>query len=289
MQSRFGELHGSYLAAAVTVSAFLSLFPLLLVAVAVVGFLASGSSDLPERVISGLGLTGEAARAVTSAIATAESSRSVASVAGLAGLLWSGLGLVASLQYALDAPWQVQGRGLRDKGVGLAWLIGAAVIMASSVAIAAAVNFLPAPAAPLALFAGLLIDLALWMWTLRVLTNRDVGLRPLLPGALLGAVGLEALKALGAIYVPRAVAHSSALYGSIGVVFATLAWLLLFGRLVIYAAVLNVVLWEERHGTVTVELEVPRIPGDVPVEATRAGESISANSGSGAAHSGISE
>jgi len=72
--------------------------------------------------------------------------------------------------------------------------------------------------------------------------------------------------------VPRAVGSSSALYGSLGVVFAILAWLFFFGRLAVYAAVLNVVRWEEEHGTVTVEIELPNHPELVPVEATRAGE-----------------
>jgi membrane protein len=275
VQERFGELHGGYLAAAVTLNAFLSLFPLILVGVAVIGWISSGSPDLPERIASGLGLTGDAAKAVTSAVATAEESRAAASVVGVAGLLWSGLGLVAALQYALDSAWQVTGRGFRDKAVGLAWLVGAALILASTFALTAALNFLPGPAAPAALLAGLAIDVALWMWTMKVLVNRDVGWRPLLPGVILGAVGLEVLKAVGAIYVPRAVSSSSALYGSIGVVFAVLAWLLFFGRLIVYAAVLNVVRWEEEHGTVTVELELPRLPGETPLEGTRAGEAAS--------------
>jgi uncharacterized BrkB/YihY/UPF0761 family membrane protein len=80
------------------------------------------------------------------------------------------------------------------------------------------------------------------------------------------------LKVVGGIYVPRAVASSSALYGSIGIVFAILAWLLFFGRLIVYSATLNVVLWERRHGTVSVPLEMPKLPGTTPVAATRSGE-----------------
>ena len=49
--------------------------------------------------------------------------------------------------------------------------------------------------------------------------------------------------------------------------FAVLAWLLFFGRLVVYASVVNVVRWEEDHGTVTVEIELPRVPGEVPLTA----------------------
>ncbi len=71
-----------------------------------------------------------------------------------------------------------------------------------------------------------------------------------------------------------AVSSASALYGTLGVVFATLAWLLFFGRLVVYATVVNVVRWEEDHGTVVLEMEVPKVQGETtqPVDVTRAGE-----------------
>ena len=85
------------------------------------------------------------------------------------------------------------------------------------------------------------------------------------------AVGFEILKVVGAIIVPRAVASSSALYGSLGVVFAVLAWLLVYGRLIVYGAVLNVVRYEKGAGTVTVEIEVPRIDGEVPLTTNRGG------------------
>ena len=123
-----------------------------------------------------------------------------------------------------------------------------------------------------ALVVALVVDAALWLWTFRVLTNRDVGWRAHLPGAVLGAVGLEVLKVVGGIYVPMAVTSSSVLYGPLGVVFAILAWLLVFGRLVVYTAVFNVVRWENRHGTVTAEIELPRMLDEVPVGTTRAGE-----------------
>ena len=70
-----------------------------------------------------------------------------------------------------------------------------------------------------------------------------------IPGAIFGALGMEILKVVGGIYVPRAVAHSSELYGTLGVVFAVLAWLLFFGRLIMYSTILNVVLWERKAGT----------------------------------------
>jgi len=53
-------------------------------------------------------------------------------------------------------------------------------------------------------------------------------------------------------------------------VFALLAWRLIFGRLVVYVAVIEVVSWEQTHGTVSVEIELPRLPGMRIGGATRA-------------------
>ena len=276
VHQRFNELHGGYLAGAVTLAAFLSLFPLILVAVAVLGFFSSGRPDLTAEVLDGLALPagGEAADAVRNAIDTAEESRRAASVIGLAGLLWSGLGLVAALQYAYDSTWQVEGRGIKDKAIGLLWLVGAAVLFSLSFAMTALMQFVPGFLAPLNLVMGLCVGVAMFLWADRVLPNRDIGWRPLLPGAIVGAVGFEVLKIVGGIYVPKAVASSSALYGSIGVVFALLAWLFFFGRLVVYSSTLNVVLWERGHGTVTLDLEVPNLPGRDEQVGTRDGEAV---------------
>lgn len=270
VQDRFTEVHGGYLAAAVTLAAFTSIFPLLLVTVGVVGIL-SLNSDLPFEIIGRLGLTGEAASLVFKAIDTAKRSRRGALGFGTIGLLWSGLGLVAAIQYAFDNVWQVTGRGLKDKLGGLIWLGGSVVILLGSFGLTALLAISPW-LAPVSLLLGVVVNFALWLWTLKALLNVEVPWRALVPGAVLGAIGLEVLKLVGSIYVPRAVSASSALYGSMGVVFAILAWLFFFGRLTVYVAVVNVVRWEEVHGTVTAEIELPKHPDVVAVEATRAGE-----------------
>ena len=275
VQDRYSELHGGELASAITLSAFLSLLPLLLVGIAVLGFFSAASSkDLAKEVIENLQLdrSSQTAELIGDAMRTAETSRKAASVLGLAGLLWTGLGVVNALQYAWNTAWQVPGRGLRDKAVGLAWLCGAGVVFLASFAVSAGSQLLPWFLEPLGILLGLATGVGLWLWTAHTLPNRRVGWRALLPGALVGAIGFEILKVLASFVVPRVVASSSELYGPIGVVFAVLAWLLLFGRLVVYAAVVEVVLWEQRHGTVQLTIEAPARPGVAPVSATRAGE-----------------
>lgn len=277
VQKRYDEVHGSYLGAAVTLSAFLSLFPLLLAVVGVLGLVSSNAADLPGTVIAKLGIhdpTTTKLLRVAFPLDSTESSGKAASVVGVLGLLWSGLGLVAAFQFVFDSVWQAPGRGPRDKLYGLAWLLGAGLLFVASFAVTFLLGRLPGPAWPVAVIGNLLVGIPLWMWTFKALTNRDVGWRALLPGAVLGAVGTQLLQTVGGIYVPRVVSSSSALYGTLGVVFAILAWLLFFGRLLVYAVTLNVVRWEEDHGTVTAEIEMPRVPGEVPLTATRAGEAL---------------
>ncbi|MGI8662132.1 MAG: YihY/virulence factor BrkB family protein [Acidimicrobiales bacterium] len=272
VQERYGELQGGIVAGSVTLSLFLSLFPLLLFATAIVGYLSVSRGDLAGDVASGLGLKGQAVTTVSDAIAAAQRSRRTATIIGLAGLLWAGLGAVTSMQVAVDRAWQAKDRGLRGKLSALGWLGGLVIWLVVSLgATAVTLTILPGWAAPLGLLVSLGGYVALFWWTFKVLGSTPVGWRPLLPGAVAAGVGFQVLTTLGAWIVPITVARSSALYGSIGVVFALLAWLFFFGRLIVYASVLNVVVYERKVGTVTVELEVPRVEGQTPVSATRAG------------------
>jgi len=190
---------------------------------------------------------------------------------GFVTLLWSGLGVVNATETVLNAAWQVTGRGLVGKLRALAWLAGAGSLLLTSIGLTSLANVLPGPVVIPSIGVGLVLDTALFIWTFQQLANVQVGWRDHLPGAIVGAVGLAVLKLIGALYVPHLVVSSSALYGSIGVVFAVLAWFVLGAKLLMYAAAYNVVRYERQHGTVTIDIEVPRIEGQVPLEATRGG------------------
>ena len=273
IQDRFGEVHGAPLASGVALQIFLSLIPLLLVAIAVVGFIAGGDATFAGDVVDFLGLPagGDAAETLRTTIESAEESRRAASVIGVVGLLWRGLAVVAAVQRAIDNVWQTKSEGLRDKGRAVLWLLGAAVIFVASFALTTVLNFLPGFLAPLSILVGLAVNLGLFMWTFLELGRLPIGWRAMLPGALVCAVGFEILKLVGTLYVPRLVANSSALYGSLGIVIALLAWLAFFGRLLVYGAVVNVLSWESDHGTVEVPLEAPRVDTAIALGADRSG------------------
>ena len=99
---------------------------------------------------------------------------------------------------------------------------------------------LPRCVAPLVLALSLSVNTVLWLWTSWILPNRPrPPWRKLLPGSITGAIGLEVLKVAGAYVVPLMVAKSSALYGTIGVVFALIAWLWVLGRLVVLVTIVE--------------------------------------------------
>jgi membrane protein len=273
MQERFGEVKGGYLASAVTLNLFLSLFPLLLVAIAVVGFITDRSTDIPTRIIDNLGITSDSTREVfTNALNSAAHTRKAASIIGFLGLLWSSLGVVAAIEYALDATWQITGRGIKDKLRGLAWSIGALIILGISVAVTTLANvFADGSAfAVLSALIAIVVNTGFWMWTFLILSYHRLPWRGFVPGAIFAGIGLEIIKQV-ATRLSFLFGGASALYGSVGAIFTIFAVLALFGRLIVYASVLNVVRWEEDHGTVTIDIEVPRVPGSVPLESDRAG------------------
>lgn len=259
VQRRSGELHGNTMASAITLIAFISLFPLLLLAIAVVGFVSSSSTDYAHHAVEQLGLTGSAAQTVTTAIATAQQSRRVASVVGLLGLLWVGLALARVLATTYNTVWQVTGRGVKDRLYGLAWLAGMGILLAAAFTAAALVERLPSVLAPLAVIIGICANTLAFVWTSWILPNRRVAVRSIVPAAIVGGVAFEVLTLLGALVVPRLVQHSSELYGTLGVVFGVLTWLLILGRLIVHVAVIEVLGWESDHGTAraSVELTVP--------------------------------
>src|SRR5690606_5395573 len=104
VQERFTEIGGTALANGIAMQGFLSLFPLLILAVAVIGYLATDDVAFTEDLIDSLGLPsdGDLADDLRNAIDTAKDSKGTTGAIGLASLLWTGLGVVAALQRVID-------------------------------------------------------------------------------------------------------------------------------------------------------------------------------------------
>jgi membrane protein len=279
VQDRVGEVQGSMVASAITLSTFVSLFPLLLVVIAVIGFVAAGDSSVAGKIIDDLGVTGRGAATLRDAIDHATESRRAASIIGLLGLAWSASGVAAALQEGIRAPWQERSEGVKDRLKGVGWLALAGIGFAVAIFLGGVLNFLPdaipKPITALAAIAvAVAIEVGLFLFLFWALGTRRVGWRDLVPGAVVAGVGFEVLKLVGTVYVPHLVATSSSLYGPLGVVFAVLAWLAILAKLLVYSSAVNAVRFEALRGTKTVPIEVPDVPDAEPVAATRGGLAV---------------
>ena len=271
VHERVGAVGGGAFSSALALAALLSLFPLVLVLIAIMGFLSVNNVNLAQETVDRLGLTGDAADTMLRAFRTAEDTRRTATVIGVLGLLWAGLAVVDAASAMVNTVWQVTGRGIVGKLHQLAWLAGAGTLFLASIASSSLTQVVPGPAVVPTTVLSLVLDTLLCLWTFRALTNVPVSWQTHVPGAIVAGVGLTLLKLIGGFYVPRIVAASSALYGSIGVVFAMLAWFVLGAKVLMYATAYNVLRHERGHGTIEASIEVPKIEGEVPRRVTRGG------------------
>ena len=87
----------------------------------------------------------------------------------------------------------------------------------------------------------------IWLLITLRLPHRAASWKALVPGAVLGAVGLELIHVFTAyVLAPYATAKEGT-YGALGAAAALLLGLFVVSRLVVASAVLNATLWERRN------------------------------------------
>ena len=253
IQDRYEALHGNVSANSITLTAFLALFALTLLAVAVVGYLDRSNVDIATEITKWLGLSGDAAQVVTNAVRTASNSARFATVVGFIGVVTIGTSFAGAIATSYNLAWGVKNRGLIERARALVWLLGAGVLISFSVWTTVLWTRFPKELAFLVVLVTLVSNALLWLFTSWWLPNRKTTFRAMLPSAAAGAAMLEALKVIGGIWVPHLVTRSSELWGTIGAVFALIAWILFFGRVVVYVTIIEVLEAErlgqkKRHG-----------------------------------------
>jgi membrane protein len=245
---KYGEDQAGHRAALLAYYGFFSLFPLLLVAVTVLGFVLQGRSDLGQRIVdSAVAQFPVIGDEISDSIGQSRLRGSgLALAVGVALALWGGLGVAEAAQAAMNGIWNVPRRRYPNFFLrrlrGLAWLVilGGGLLLASVVSgFAAAAD--TAWSGPAGLAASTAVNVALFLVGFRVLTVRNVSLRSLLPGAVLAALAWALLQWLGGWYVARQLSRASATYGTFALVIGLLSWLYLASTVTLFAAELNVV------------------------------------------------
>ena len=244
---KYGDDQGGKKAALLAHYGFLSLFPLLLVFLTVLGYALANDPQLQQAVIDTLARQFPVlGPQVERSISTIQGS-GVALVVGILGTLWGGLGITESFQDAMNDIWNVPRRQRPNFGLRLVRGLAALLLVAGELVAATSLAQLgiagPGLLGRLDLLAGsLLLNLLLLVAMFRLLTGTRLRWRWLLPGAAVGALGWSVLQTVGVQLVNSQLERANLLYGVFAGVLVLLGWLYLSTQLVVYAAEVNVVL-----------------------------------------------
>jgi membrane protein len=252
---RYNRVQGDLMAAGVTYFAFLGLFPVLLLAASIAGLVLSGDPVLQQQLYSAIreAVPGSTGDQLVGQLQDAIGVAGVVGVIGLVGFVYTGLRAIDKLRIGMERIWKGRVEPsdvLRDNAQDLVALIalGAAglisigltgVVTRATSSVLRSVGLDDAPGYGVLTWAlGLALamagDLVVFLWLLRVVPSTTVALRLLLPGALFGAVGFEALKLIGSGYLSLigGSVTASAFGGAVGI----LVWINVVARFAFYVA-----------------------------------------------------
>jgi membrane protein len=211
--------------------AFTSIFPLVIMIGALSG------SRARERLTDLVRLPADSTRLVQEALS---GSRSGAfGVLGSLIVVLSATGLARALARSYRATWSVPGR--RNGPAATAWQIGTVLLVVLFLVgvrlLTHLADLLPAPGLAGAVVT-LLADCGLAVALPRILLGPGVPRDRLLLGGLLFGLMMLAVRAAGAIYLPRALESSTERYGTIGLAFTYIGWLYVLSFCLLLSAIL---------------------------------------------------
>lgn len=247
---KYGDDSGGVLVVNLAYSAFMALFPLLLVLVTVLGLAIGDSPALMARVRGSLLVQFPIIGPQLLHNVHALRSHGVVGLAvGLVGLLYGSLQLGQSGIYAMEKIWNLpasrQPNWVVRMGRASAFLVVLGVGFVVSTAAAGIGTFGTSSLlfGLLGAVAALVVNFGQYVLAFRVLTPRSIELRRLLPGAALAAVAWSILQGLGSYLVGHVLRSASGLYGTFGLVLGLLYWLYLGARVTMLSAEVNTVLF----------------------------------------------
>ena len=238
---KYGDDAGGREAALITYYGFLSIFPLLLLGVAVLSRVLADNPDLRKRLINAV--VPEALRSTVEHSLAALPTSTLPLVFGLLGLLYSGTGVVFSVYQTLNhvaaVPHRLRApflsRYIRVFVMLATLLLGGLAVGALTV-VATALPGQPGIQRAAAVLGSALVIFGVLLLAAKLLLVRPAPVRVLWPAAVLGTVVVTLVLTVGAPLLARLVAKAGPVYGSFATVAGMFALLYLVGQGLVYAA-----------------------------------------------------
>jgi membrane protein len=239
------ELGGGIIAGALAYRFFIWLLPLALVAVAGLGFAADAAEQTPKQAVDELGLAGLVSSSVASA--AEGSGRWYALLIGIPILVWATRSMLRALIGTHRLLWtDARKRAPKPTVLATLRLLGLILVYGAATVFASAVRANDEIGGILTTTVIAVPYAAIWLLVSIRLPHRDAPWTALIPGALVLAVGLEALHIVTAYFLGPWALSKQGTYGALGVSAGLLLGLFLVSRLIVASAVINATLWERR-------------------------------------------
>jgi YihY family inner membrane protein len=245
---KFGDDRAGSLAALIAYYSFLAVFPLLLLLVTILGFVAQNNADFRDRLVQStladFPIIGDQiARNVSSLRATG-----FGLVISLIGLAWGSLGFTQAGQHAMAEVWNVRGVDRPGffprlaRGASIIGVLGLGAIVTTILSGFGVFNSTMPAFRGLTVLVSMILNVAISLAGFRLLTPKVVRTRDLVPGAVLAGLAWSVLLLIGGYLVSQRLERASEIYGLFAIVLGLLFWLSLGAQMGLYAAELNVVL-----------------------------------------------
>lgn len=235
----YGQAQAANYAASLAFNAFMSMFPLILGLLAILGLAIRDPQTQRHFETTILGFFPSDAHAALSRTLTGVSQHAgILGLIGILGLLWSGGSLFASMEWALGRVLGAGQRGfLRQRLMALMMTGVFIVAIVGSVLVNSVMGLLPGFA-----LLGPIVGAAVWtaftITLYRFVPNRTFPLRELWHGAVIAGVLMEVFTLLWPLYTR--VSHGFNTYGSTFALFFLLAtWLYFLSQFILLGAVAN--------------------------------------------------
>jgi uncharacterized BrkB/YihY/UPF0761 family membrane protein len=234
---------------------FLSIFPLLLAATTILGFVLEGNADFQQRIIDGaladIPVLGKELQDDPASL----NGNWWALIIGLGGALWSATKAFVALQRAQDDIWELQNdrRDAMPKQRGKA-LLGLVFIGAAQVGTIVMTTIVNAAGLPvggrLALLAATVaINISVLAAMFRYLTAAEPTWSDVWPGAVIAGVLYSALQYFGTSIVKLIRDNASDTYGNFALVLGLVTWLSFLAISSLMSAEFNGALIRHREGS----------------------------------------
>jgi YihY family inner membrane protein len=249
VMKKFGDDNAGNLVSNLAYSAFLCVFPLLLILVTVLNIVLANYPSVRHSLLnSTLSEFPVVGSTLGNNIHGLHRSSVIGLVIGVLALLWGSTGLAQSGLFSMSQVWNLPGPDRPNyvsrlgRSFGFLVVLGIGIVITTGLASFGTFGRHQIALGVLAEVLAVIVNVATYFGAFRVLTPKAVNSRKLVPGAILGGMLWTILQAVGGYLIGHDLKNDSVTYGVFAAVLGLVAWIYLGCELMIYSAELNTVL-----------------------------------------------